>query len=152
MATIDENGEIRDGRNRKVNFTLCVQPNDRLIINCSKCGDDFNDISSSQRHYEEHHSHESKSSKVIGSSEPVISEMGPNISKEKAKPDDTAPAESSTSKTPQRRAQIKKTLQQQSKNSIEKPISRRSGRSAAKTCAEKLQLMTPRKNKMRKTC
>lgn len=135
MATIDDDGEIRDGRNRKVHFTLCVQSNNRFIYNCSKCGDDFRDESSSKQHFERRHSHLLKANVTL--SQPANSEMTPSASKDDAERDETAKVESASKKCSQHRIATKKSLQRQSIDSIQKQTPRR-GRSAAKVCVEKL--------------
>lgn len=138
MATIDEDGEVRDGRNRKIHFTLCMQANNKLIYNCSKCGDDFRDESSSKQHFERRHSHSFKSNGA--QSQAANSEMTPSASKNDAERDETAKVESSSKKSSQHRISTRKTLQRQSIDSIQKQTPRR-GRSAANVCAEKLRTM-----------
>lgn len=41
MATIDENGKIRDGRDRQVDGTLTELKSGQFIFNCSTCAEDF---------------------------------------------------------------------------------------------------------------
>lgn len=41
MATIDENGNIRDGRDRKVNGTITKLKSGRFVFNCRICAEDF---------------------------------------------------------------------------------------------------------------
>lgn len=41
MATIDENGKIRDGRDRKVDGTMTKLKSGRFLFNCSTCAEDF---------------------------------------------------------------------------------------------------------------
>lgn len=58
MATIDENGKIRDGRDRKVDGTLTKLKSGRLVFNCSTCAEDFKNLEEIISHIDSVHSTE----------------------------------------------------------------------------------------------
>lgn len=58
MATIDENGKLRDGRDRKVDGTIAKLKSGRFVFNCSTCAEDFKQLEEIISHINSVHSRE----------------------------------------------------------------------------------------------
>lgn len=58
MATIDENGKLRDGRDRKADGTIAKLKSGRFVFNCSTCAEDFKHLEEIIGHINSVHSRE----------------------------------------------------------------------------------------------
>lgn len=64
MATVDSNGDIRDGRDRKVCGTFSKHRNGSFLFNCAYCGGDFNEFDKCADHINSVHLRESVRQKI----------------------------------------------------------------------------------------